>query len=108
MEAEAPGPLFRTIPEIVEKARASMPVELWANSYGGAESETTIRRNRTAFESLAFVPRLLTGVKDRTLNTVLLGQPLSMPVGLAPVGGVARFHAGGTGLGSRGPQGRHH
>src|SRR5579884_250980 len=95
MEAEAPGPLFRTIPEIVEKARASMPVELWANLYGGAESETTIRRNRTAFESLAFVPRLLTGVKDRTLNTVLLGQPLSMPVGLAPVGGVARFHAGG-------------
>ena len=42
MEPEAAGPLFRTIPEIVEKARARMPVELWANSFGGAESETTI------------------------------------------------------------------
>lgn len=93
--AEAKEPLFRTIPEIVDAARAKLPRHIWDNSFGGAESETSIRRNRTAFESLAFRPRLLRGVKDRDLSTTILGEPISMPVMLAPVGGIARFYPGG-------------
>jgi isopentenyl diphosphate isomerase/L-lactate dehydrogenase-like FMN-dependent dehydrogenase len=89
------GPLFRTIPEIVDAGRAKLSPEMWGNSFGGAESETTIRRNRTAFESLAFRPRMLTGVKDRELATSCLGHRISMPVMLAPVGGIARFDPGG-------------
>ncbi|MBA3368187.1 MAG: alpha-hydroxy-acid oxidizing protein [Geodermatophilaceae bacterium] len=47
---------------MVHGARRVLPAEIWDYSCGGADSETTLRRNRTAFAEIAFRPRVLRGV----------------------------------------------
>jgi len=85
-----------TIPEIVQAARAKLPANVWHYSCGGAESETTLRRNRSAFEYLALRPRVLQGVGKPDTSTTFLGQQLSLPVMLAPVGSPSHFHPDGA------------
>lgn len=87
---------FTTIPEVVGRARRSLPAEIWDYSCGGADSETTLRRNRTAFAEIAFRPRVLRGVGNPDTSTTVLGQPLALPVLLAPVGSIATFHPDGA------------
>lgn len=85
-----------TIPEVVERARRNLPPNVWDYVCGGADSETTLRRNRTAFSSTAFRPRVLRGVGTPDTRTSLLGEELALPVVLAPVGSIANFHPDGA------------
>lgn len=85
-----------TIPEIVEAARAALPEHLWDYSCGGSDTETTLRRNRAAFDRLAFRPRVLRGTAERDLTTTFLGQQLDLPVMLAPIGSVHYFDSDGA------------
>ena len=83
----ADEPEFQSLQEIVRAARQKLPQELWDHLSGGADSETTLRRNRLALDSLALRQRVLVNVADMDTRTTLLGQPLAIPVFLAPVGG---------------------
>lgn len=87
---------WMTIPEIVETARERLPAHVWDYSSGGAESEVTLRRNRTAFEHLAFRTRVLRDVSERDTTTSFLGAPLTLPVMLAPVGSISLFDPDGA------------
>jgi isopentenyl diphosphate isomerase/L-lactate dehydrogenase-like FMN-dependent dehydrogenase len=87
---------FPTIDSIVAAAYQRIPAELWDYLSGGAESETTLRRNRAAFDRIALRPRILTGHTERRLNTSFLGHDLQLPVMLAPVGSIARYHPDGA------------
>src|SRR5438105_515458 len=78
---------FQSLQEIVHTARQKLTPELWDHLSGGAESETTLRRNRLALDALALRQRVLVDVADIDLTTTLLGQTLATPVFLAPVGG---------------------
>ncbi|MGZ5092612.1 MAG: alpha-hydroxy acid oxidase, partial [Burkholderiales bacterium] len=78
---------FQSLQEIVHTARQKLPRELWDHLSGGADSETTLRRNRLALDALALRQRVLVNVADIDLTTTLLGQKLATPVFLAPVGG---------------------
>ncbi len=62
---------------------------------GGAEDEVTLRANRAAFEEIFLRPRYLVDVSHRSLETTVLGTPLSMPVLIAPTGFQALAHADG-------------
>jgi glycolate oxidase len=53
---------------------------------GGAESETTMCRNRLALDSLALRPRVLVDVSKIDPSTTFLGPRLRIPVMLAPIG----------------------
>lgn len=53
---------------------------------GGAEDEITISRNRSAFENIHLVPRILTDVSVRDISTTILGNRVSSPIVLCPVG----------------------
>jgi glycolate oxidase len=64
---------------------------LWDHLSGGADSETTLLRNRMALDSLALRQRVLVDVRKIDITTTLLGQTLSTPVFLAPVGGFVGF-----------------
>lgn len=92
----SPAEAWETIPEIVQAARESLLDEVWDYSCGGAESEVTLRRNRSAFEYLAFKPHVLRGVSQRDTSTIVLGAPLSLPVMLAPVGSIVLFDPEGA------------
>ncbi len=53
---------------------------------GGASDEITLRANRSAFQSLWFRPRALADVSTRDLSTTVFGEPIAMPLMLAPCG----------------------
>ena len=52
----------------------------------GSYSEATLRANRADLESLALRQRVAIDVDHRSTRTTMLGQEVSMPVALAPVG----------------------
>lgn len=85
-----------TIPELVDRAQRNVTRDVWDYSSGGAESETTLKRNRAAFSAAAFRPRVLRGSGRPDLSTTFLGHRLSLPVLLAPVGSIATFHPDGA------------
>jgi glycolate oxidase len=63
---------------------------------GGAETETTLKRNRLALDSLGFRPRVLCDVSSVDCSGMLFGRSMRIPVMLAPVGSIERFDAGGA------------
>jgi glycolate oxidase len=86
---------FQTLHEIVRAARANLAPGPWDYLAGGTETETTLRRNRQALDSIAFRPRVLRDVSKIDCTTTFLGRPLRIPVMLAPVGSVESFSPGG-------------
>jgi isopentenyl diphosphate isomerase/L-lactate dehydrogenase-like FMN-dependent dehydrogenase len=82
---------FLSNEQIVLEARRHLPQGVWDYLVGGSESETTLRRNRLAFDRWAFRPRILRDVSKIDTSTTLLGQPLRIPVILAPVGALELF-----------------
>ena len=88
---------FQSLQEIVLAAWRKLPRHLWDHLAGGADSETTLARNRQALDSLALRQRVLVDVRRIDITTTLLGQKLASPVFLAPVGGFVGFvHAEGA------------
>lgn len=72
--------------EIIQAARRNLPQDVWDYLTGGAESETTMRRNRLGFDSLGLRPRVLVDVSKVDTSTTFLGQKLRIPVMMAPIG----------------------
>ncbi|MEE8444245.1 MAG: alpha-hydroxy acid oxidase, partial [Alphaproteobacteria bacterium] len=86
---------FQTLHEIVHAARATLSREVWDYVMGGAETETTLKRNRQALDALAFRPRVLRDVGEIDCGVELLGQRLRIPVLLAPIGSMQDIVADG-------------
>jgi len=72
--------------EIIQAAYRNLPKDVWDYLTGGAESETTMRRNRLGFDSLGLRPRVLVDVSKVDTSSTFLGQKLRIPVMLAPIG----------------------
>jgi 4-hydroxymandelate oxidase len=51
---------------------------------GGAEDEYTVADNVAAFRRIKLRPRVLADVAERDLSTTVLGQPIALPLLLAP------------------------
>ena len=90
-----PPPRFVTLPEMRRAAHARLPRDVWNFGAGGAETETSRRRNRRALDRLAITQNILVDVRQIDLRTSLLGVPLSWPVAVAPMGGLVLFHPEG-------------
>jgi glycolate oxidase len=76
---------FLTTTELVALAKKRLPEAAWDFIVGGAETETTIVRNRHALDSIAFRPRVLRDVERASPATTFLGKKHRMPVFLAPL-----------------------
>src|SRR5881409_1658036 len=89
------GDKFSTLHEIVRAARNNLAPGPWDYLIGGAETETTLRRNRLALDSIAFRPRVLRNVSRLDASSTFLGRPVRIPVMFAPIGSVESFTPGG-------------
>lgn len=89
---------FDTIQEIVLEAYRKMTSNLWDHVSGGAESETTLHRNRQALDSIAFRPRVLRDVSEIDTTTNFLGKEIRIPVFLAPIGSIDQIYPQGAEL----------
>src|SRR5262252_8170781 len=88
--------------EIVQEARRCLNQGAWDYLVGGSESETTLRRNRMAYDRVAFRPRVLVDVSEVDPSTTFLGQNLRIPALLAPLGSLQVFHPEGAAASTRG------
>src|SRR3970040_2100291 len=86
---------FQVLHEFVAPARRNLGPNLWDYLMGGADTETTLRRNRQALDSIAFRPRVLRDVSRVDAAGSLLGQKLRIPVLLAPIGSMQDLVEGG-------------
>src|SRR3954451_7403745 len=62
---------------------------------GGADDEVTLRDNVAAFRRWRLRPRMLVDVSATTIETTVLGTPISMPLVVAPTAFRGRAHADG-------------
>ncbi len=76
-------------------AREALPPMVYDFVAGGAGDEETVRANRAAFRRWRLRPRVLTGPGEVSLATSVLGQPVSMPILVAPTGLHGQVHADG-------------
>jgi isopentenyl diphosphate isomerase/L-lactate dehydrogenase-like FMN-dependent dehydrogenase len=93
---------FQTLHEIVRAARANLAPGPWDYLVGGTETETTVRRNRQALDSVAFRPRVLRDVSRVDVTGWWLGEPVRLPVMLAPIGSIESFAPGGAATAAKG------
>src|SRR3981081_394546 len=85
---------FQGLHEIVAKARQNLNQNDWDYIVGAAETETTLRRNRLALDSIAFRPGVRRGVSRLDPSVEASGRRLRLPVMFAPVGSLESFHDG--------------
>lgn len=80
------------IDDIEAAAMRRLPRPIYDVVAGGAADEVALRANRQALEALRLRPRVLRDVSTRDLSTTVLGQPVALPVLLAPVGFQRMLH----------------
>lgn len=73
-------------------AQNKLPGPIFSYIDGGADDETTLKRNSSAFNECDLVPNVLTGVKDVDLSVTVMGQKLQLPVYLSPTALQRLFH----------------
>ncbi|MDZ5650103.1 FMN-dependent L-lactate dehydrogenase LldD [Nitrospirillum sp. BR 11828] len=74
-----------------EAARRRLPRFLFDYIDGGAVTESTMRSNAGALQTIALRQRVLQGVGAPTLETNILGSPWAMPIALGPVGATGMY-----------------
>ena len=74
------------IADLQEAARRKVPRAFLDYAESGSYSESTLRANCEALSKIALRQRVLVGVADRNLATTILGEPVSLPFALAPIG----------------------
>lgn len=65
-------------------AREKLPQMAYDYYAGGAHDEITLRENRAAYDRLKLKFHVLRDISQRDLSTTVLGQPVSMPILIAP------------------------
>jgi 4-hydroxymandelate oxidase len=78
------APLLLSVADYARAARERLARECCDYYEGGALDEITLRENTAAWERLKLYYRVLAGVGPRDLRTTVLGQPISMPIVIAP------------------------
>ena len=82
-------------------AKRRVPRMFYDYADSGAWSESTYRANEADFQRVYLRQRVGLDMSNRTLATSMVGQPVTMPVALAPVGLTGMQHADGEILAAR-------
>ena len=93
--------VITSIADLREIARRRVPRALFDYADRGAYDESTLRRNHADFELLQLRQRVMVDVSKLSLATTVLGEPWSMPIGIAPTGLTGLFHRDGEIHGAR-------
>jgi (S)-mandelate dehydrogenase len=75
-------------------AKRRLPRAIFDFFDGGAEDEVTLRENRAAFERVRLLPKVLVDVSKIDSAVDLLGKPSSLPLAIAPTGGISAGRPG--------------
>lgn len=84
-----------TIEDLKQLARRRVPKQFFDYADSGAWTEGTYRANEEDFKKITFRQRVAVDMSNRSLATTMMGQPVAMPVGIAPVGSTGMQQADG-------------
>ncbi len=90
-----------TIEDLRLLAKRRVPRMFYDYADSGAWTEGTYRANETDFAKVKLRQRVAVDMTNRTLASTMIGQPVSMPVALAPTGLTGMQHADGEILAAR-------
>jgi L-lactate dehydrogenase (cytochrome) len=76
-------------------AKRKVPRAFFEYADCGSYSEETLRANRADLEKVKLRQRVFVDVDTRKLDTVMVGEPASLPIALAPTGLTGMQHADG-------------
>src|SRR5690349_18229572 len=77
---------FETVAQAEREARRRLPKAVLSSLQGGREQGLSLRDNRTAFGELALMPTAFDKPATVDPSTSFLGQPLSFPAIVSPLG----------------------
>ncbi|KAJ5754461.1 hypothetical protein N7533_004004 [Penicillium manginii] len=73
-----------TIDQVEAIARSKLPGNVYNYYSCGADDQTAVERNRTDFDRLFVLPRVLRDVAEVDTSAELLGHTYPLPIGIAP------------------------
>ncbi|MCF8211726.1 MAG: alpha-hydroxy-acid oxidizing protein [Rhodoferax sp.] len=82
-------------------ARKRVPRMFYDYADSGSWTEGTYRSNQADFQTIKFRQRVAVNMENRSTASTMVGQPVCMPVALAPVGLTGMQHADGEILAAR-------
>lgn len=88
-------PVITNINDLKKLHRRRSPKMFYDYAESGSWTEQTFQENTTDFEKLRLRQRVAVDMTNRTTATQMIGQDVSMPVALAPVGLTGMQHADG-------------
>jgi L-lactate dehydrogenase (cytochrome) len=88
-------PTVTNIEDLRILARRRIPRAIFDYADRGSYDEATYRANREDLAALKLRQRVMIDVSERSTATTMLGEPVSMPVAIAPTGLTGLFHADG-------------
>ncbi|MGO4393662.1 L-lactate dehydrogenase [Variovorax sp. M-6] len=97
-------PLITCIEDLRRLARKRVPRMFYDYVDGGSWTEYTYRANEEDFGKIEFRQRVAVDITERSIASTMVGQPVSMPVAIAPTGLTGMQHADGEILAARAAQ----
>jgi len=82
------------IEDLRRLAKRRLPRAIFDFFDGGAEDEVTLRENRAAFERVRLLPKVLVDVSKIDTRVNIFGKEASLPLAIAPTGGISAGRAG--------------
>jgi L-lactate dehydrogenase (cytochrome) len=95
------APIVTCIEDLRLLAKRRVPKMFYDYADSGAWTESTYRANQTDFQRIHLRQRVGIDFSNRSLESSMVGQPVSMPLALAPVGMTGMQHADGEILSAR-------
>src|ERR1700724_937929 len=92
------------IEDLRRTARRKVPRAFFDYAEAGSYSEATLRANREDLERIKLRQRVLVDVSQRDLATTIMGEKVSLPLALAPIGLCGMQHGDGEILACRAAQ----
>jgi L-lactate dehydrogenase (cytochrome) len=77
---------FETVAIAQRLAKKRLPKSVYGTLIAGSEKGLTVNGNVDAFSELGFAPHVIGAVEKRDLATTVMGQEVSLPVLISPVG----------------------
>ena len=82
-------------------ARKRVPKMFYDYADSGSWTESTYRANESDFQKILLRQRVAVNMENRSTRSTMIGQPVAMPVALAPTGLTGMQHADGEILAAR-------
>ncbi len=76
-------------------AKKRLPAPIFHYIDGGADDETTLKRNTNSFDDCDLIPNILRSVGEPDLSTIVFGRKIDMPIFLSPTAMQSLYHPDG-------------